>query len=269
MNGGPTVSGAGPILASNAPLEVRKIGSHELRDSLSEGWSDFLDKRGDLILLGLLYPVIGLFTATLSLGAKLLPLLFPVVAGITLLGPVAATGFYELARRREEGKDASWRHFLDVRHRPARNEIVVLCVILLAIFGMWMGAATGIYVVLIGAFPDTLREFLATVFTTPEGWALIVIGTLVGLCFAAVVLTITVVSMPMLVDRDVTLGAAMTTSVRAVMANKRAMIRWGLTVAALLVLGSIPLFIGLAIALPVLGYATWHLYTKLVIRPAH
>ena len=269
MNGGPAVSAPVPESASSVTLEVRKIRPGDLRDSLREGWSDFLDKRGDLIFLGLLYPVIGLFAAALSLGANLLPLLFPVVAGITLLGPVAASGFYELARRREEGKDARWSHFLDVRHRPARNAIMTLCLILLAIFGVWMGAATAIYMVLIGAFPDTLSEFLSSVFTTPQGWALIVIGTLVGLGFAAVVLTITVVSMPMLVDRDATLDSAIATSVRAVMSNKRAMIRWGLTVAALLVLGSIPLFIGLAIALPVLGYATWHLYTKLVIRPPH
>ena len=103
-------------------------------------------------------------------------------------------------------------------------------------------------------------------FGTPEGWALIVIGNLVGLAFAALVLTLSVVSMPMLVDCDVDARTALDTSVRAVMMNKGPMARWGLIVAALLVLGSIPAFVGLAVVLPVLGYATWHLYAHTVVR---
>ncbi len=252
--------------SASVPFEVRKIGPGDLRDSLRKGWSDFLDRRGDLIILGLLYPVIGLVAAALSLGGNLIPLLFPLVAGITLLGPIAASGFYELARRREAGKESSWGHFFDVKDRPSINSILLLSGILLVIFGLWIGAATALYMLLIGPFPETLGAFLAVVFTTAQGWALIATGTLVGLGFAAVVLTITVVSMPMLVDRDVSLETAIGTSVRAVMANKGAMTRWGLTVAVLLAIGSVPLFIGLAIVLPVLGYATWHLYTKVVQR---
>ncbi len=252
--------------AREAVLQVRTIGSQELGAALREGWDDFLARRGDLIFLGILYPIIGLLAAALSLGGNLLPLLFPLVAGITLLGPVAATGFYELARQREAGQEATWRDFLDVRKRPSRNGIALLTGILVVIFGIWISTAAILYLAVIGPFPDTAAEFLTLVFTTPQGWLLIALGMLVGLAFAALVLTITVVSMPMLVDRDVGLGDAMGTSVRAVMANKSAMVRWGLLVAGLLAIGSVPLFLGLAVVLPVLGYATWHLYTRLVIR---
>ena len=137
---------------------------------------------------------------------------------------------------------------------------------LVIVFALWVVAAGAIYTALIGAAPESVRGFLRTVFTTREGWMLIVIGNLVGLCFAALVLTISVVSMPMLVDKDVDARTAIDTSVKAVMANKGTMIGWGLIVAALLVIGSIPAFIGLAVVLPVLGYATWHLYTHLVAR---
>lgn len=247
-------------------LEIRKIGRAEIRESLAQGWDDFMARRGDLIFVGLLYPLIGLAAAVFFLGGNLLHLLFPVAAGISLLGPVAAIGFYELARRREDGLESDWSHFLDVRKRPAWDAIMAVSGLLLVIFFLWIGAAAVIYTALLGGPPESVGDFLARLFTTPEGWALIVVGNLVGLGFAAVVLTLSVVSMPMLVDRDVDARTAIETSVRAVSANKMAMARWGFIVAALLVAGSIPLFIGLAVVIPVLGYATWHLYSHVVVR---
>lgn len=247
-------------------FEVRRIGSGEIRESLAQGWDDFLARRGDLIFIGILYPLIGLAAAFFFLGGNLLHLFFPVAAGISLLGPVAAIGFYELARRREDGLESDWSHFLDVRKRPAWESIMGVAGLLLVIFFLWIAVAGILYTALLGAAPETVGELLARVFGTAEGWALIVIGNLVGLAFAALVLTISVVSMPMLVDCDVDARTAIATSVRAVRANKWAMARWGAVVAALLVLGSIPAFLGLAVVLPVLGYATWHLYAHAVVR---
>jgi len=250
-----------------APVyEVRKISSTDVRESLAQGWDDFLSKRGDLIFVGILYPMIGLFAAVVAFQGPWLPLFVPVAAGVSLLGPVAAIGFYELARRREAGMESDWSHFFDVRRRPAWESILGVAALLVIVFALWVVAAGAIYTALIGPAPESVSGFLRTVFTTREGWALIVIGNLVGLCFAALVLTISVVSMPMLVDKDVDARTAIDTSVKAVMANKGTMIGWGLIVAALLVIGSIPAFIGLAVVLPVLGYATWHLYTHLVVR---
>ena len=258
--------------ASTQPISdipFRKVSSADLKWALREGMNDFLSMRGDLLFVGLLYPIIGFVAASITLGGALLPLFFPIAAGIGLLGPIAAVGFYELARRREDGRDSSWRHFLDVAKRPAAEDIGAVAGLLLAIFAGWLIAAGLLYMALWGLHvPTSVGDFLTRLFTTPEGWALIVIGNLVGLGFAALVLAVSVVSLPMLVDCDVSARQAVTTSIRATRANSGAMLRWGFMVAALLVLGSIPLFIGLAVVLPWLGYATWHLYTRMVDRSA-
>lgn len=246
--------------------EVRSIGPQDIRESLAQGWADFLDKRGDLIFVGLIYPLIEILAAMVALGGSLIPFFFPVAAGIGFLGPVAATGFYELARRREDGLDCHWTHFLEVRKRPAFEAIAAVSGLLLAIFLLWVAAAGALYGALIGTVPDSVGAFLAEIFTTTEGWMLIVVGNLLGLAFAAAVLALSVVSLPMMVDLDVDARTALDTSVRAVMANKWMMLRWGVIVVSLLVIGSIPFFVGLAVVLPVLGYATWHLYRHLVVR---
>ena len=261
-------------------IPVRKITNADANAALREGWDDFMSMRGDLIFIGLLYPLIGIVAATAVLGGPLLPLLFPIIAGIGLLGPVAAIGFYEMARRREQGLGSNWQLFLVVRKRPAADEIVTVAGLLFGIFALWLIAAGALYVLLWGWWnPPWLSnfvwydahssgDFLRRLFTTAEGWALIVIGNLVGLAFAALVVGISVVSLPMLVDCDLSASQAVSTSWRAARENPGVLFRWGLIVAGLLVLGSIPLFIGLAVVLPWLGYATWHLYTKLVDRSA-
>ena len=109
--------------------------------------------------------------------------------------------------------------------------------------------------------------FIHDVLTTSHGWALIIAGNVIGFIFAAVVLSISVVSFPLLLDRDVGAAVAVQTSIRAVLANPLTMALWGLIVALALVIGSIPLFVGLAIVMPVLGHATWHLYRRVVEHP--
>jgi uncharacterized membrane protein len=258
-----------PASARSAKIPVCKIGTDDLRASLKQGWDDFMAMRGDLIFLGLLYPLIGFAGAVFTLNGPLLPFFFPVVAGVGLLGPVAAVGFYELARRREAGLTSNWSHFLDVRKRPGADDIGIVVGLLLLIFALWILAAGAIYVAIFGwTAPQSIPGFVESVFTTPKGWALIVIGGLVGIAFAWVVLALSVASLPMLIDCDVGAADAVSASWRAANANKPEMVRWGLTVVALLVIGSIPLFLGLAVVLPWLGYSTWHLYTRLIDRKA-
>ncbi|HEV2747558.1 MAG TPA: DUF2189 domain-containing protein [Allosphingosinicella sp.] len=250
-------------------MPVRKITRDDLRISLKDGWTDFMEMRGDLIFLGLLYPLIGIVAAAVTLGGTLLPLFFPIAAGLSLVGPIVAIGFYELARRREDGLESDWSHFFDVRKRPSADGISAVAALLITVFALWLATAAVLYVALWGMYvPDSIGAFLNRLFTTPQGWTLIVVGNLLGLGFAIIVLATSVVSLPMLVDCEIEARTAIDTSIAAFRLNSWLMLRWGMIIAALLVLGSIPLFIGLAVVLPWLGYSTWHLYTRLVDRDA-
>jgi uncharacterized membrane protein len=248
-------------------IVVRKITGEDLSASLRQGRDDFLDLRGDLLFAGLIYTFIGIAAVVMTNNGPLMPFLFPILAGVGLLGPVAAVGFYELARRREKGQEVHWFNFLDVRKRPSLDDMGIVAGLLLAIFALWLIAAGVLYATLFGwSTPTSFVDFVREILTTVNGWLLILAGAVVGAIFGWIVLALSVVSLPMLVDCDVSAPEAVSASWRAAHANKVEMIRWGLTVLAVLVLASIPLFVGLAFALPWLGYSTWHLYTRLVDR---
>ncbi len=255
------------ITGTGSPVHprVRKIGLADLKDALARGFADFSAMPTHVVFIGLIYPIIGIALGRLTLGYDVLSLLFPLAAGFALVGPFAAIGLYELSRRREQGLPTTWKNAFDVRHSPSFGAILVLGVLLMIIFAIWLAVAQAIYVANFGDAPAaSVPHFIDQVLTTPAGWTLIVVGNGVGFLFALMVLTISVVSFPLLLDRDVGAAVAVLTSVRAVAANPVAMAAWGVIVAGLLLVGSLPFFIGLAIVVPVLGHATWHLYRKVV-----
>ncbi len=244
---------------------VRRIGVSDLVDALHLGFSDFWEKPSHYVFLCLIYPLVGVVLATWTSGNNALPLLFPLMSGFALIGPFAALGLYEISRRREAGLDTSWWHALEVRQSPAIPSIIAVGLFLLAIFVVWLLAAQAVYMWCFGPNPPaSLGSFVTDVLTTSRGWTLIIVGNLVGLIFAIVVLATTVIAFPILLDRDIGAYDAMYTSVRALLTNPIPMLVWGLIVAALLVIGSIPLFAGLAVVIPILGHATWHLYRKVI-----
>ena len=251
---------------SPAPT-VRRIGVAELREALIKGYEDFAAYRSDVLFLGVIYAVVGLVLARLAFGMNLLPLLFPLASGFAIIGPFAAVGLYEMSRLREQGVDARWSNAFDVFRAPAVGAVSILGLMLMTIFGLWLAAAWGIYLSTIGPAPITsVWQFVHDVFRTPAGQAMIVIGVGVGFLFALFAMSISIISFPLLLDKDVGLDTAIRTSVRAMLLNPGPMAMWGLIVTGGLVLGSLPLFVGLIVVLPVLGHATWHLYRSLVVR---
>lgn len=247
------------------PITVRRIGMPDIREALREGWRDFEACRTDVVFLCLLYPIAGLIISRMAFDYGMIALVFPMIAGFALIAPLFGVGLYEISRRREQGLETSWSDAFTVVRSPRIGSIMVMGLLLLAIFCLWLFAANFIYTVTLGPdAPVSTVAFARDALTTPQGWTMTVVGIGVGFLFALAVLVIGVVSFPLLLDRHVGVGTAIATSVRVVAANPGPMAMWGLTVAAGLVLGAIPLLVGLAIALPVLGHATWHLYRKVV-----
>ncbi len=244
---------------------VQSIDVTDLKEVLRKGLTDFREKPSHIVLLVLIYPIVGLLSARVAAGYDLLPLIFPLVSGFALIGPLAAIGLYELSRRREQGLDVSWKNVLEIRHSPSIGSIVALGALLMVVFLVWLVTALAIYEFSFGGeVPASIGGFVSQVFTTPAGWTLIALGCGVGFLFAVAVLAISVFSFPMLLDRDVGAAVAIQTSVKAVSKNPVTMAIWGMIVAGALVLGSIPFFVGLAVVLPVLGHATWRLYRKAI-----
>ena len=262
-----SMHGTAAIPIADELPDVRRITTADLDTALRQGWKDFRERRGDLLFIGLLYPVICLVAVYVTLNEPLLPILFPLVAGLSIAGPAVASGFYELARRDEEGLDSNWWHFLDPLKGRSRTPIAALTSGLIVLFFGWLLVAYVIYTLTLGP-NGTLDpgDFLSRLFTTREGWTLIVLGNIAGGIFAVATLVFALVSFPMVVDKPIDAGVAVRTSIKAVRRNPREAFGWGLRVAGLLVLGTLPFGIGLAIVLPWLGYATWHLYTRMVVR---
>ncbi|MEH2590026.1 DUF2189 domain-containing protein [Bradyrhizobium sp. AZCC 1721] len=250
--------------AAAAPV-IRTIGFAELGRALRRGWEDFKAVPSHAILLCVIYPVLGLVLARAVLGYSVIPLLFPLAAGFALIGPFAALGLYEMSRRRERGEPASAWHALEVVRSPSFGAMLGLGVLLLALFATWVATAQAIYIAAFGYAGVTgFSDFVTRVLTTPQGWWLIVVGCGVGFLFALVALCISVVSFPLMLERHASAADAMVTSLRAVAHNPVPMAAWGLIVAVLLVAGTLPFFLGLAVVIPLLGHATWHLYRETI-----
>jgi len=254
-----------PIEAVGKIPAVRSIGIADIEDSLAKGLDDFRAMPTHALFLAIIYPIAGLIVAHAVFNEQMWSLLYPLAAGFALIGPFAAIGLYELSRRREEGRDTHWLHVFDVRHSPSFKSILGLGLLLMLLFVVWIAVAQGMYYASFGkAGHASLSSLVKDVFSTPQGHTLLLVGNLVGLAFAVAVLAVSVISFPLMLDRHVGIAAAVTTSLKAVIQNPVPMLLWGLIVALILAVASIPALFGLAIALPVLGHATWHLYRKVV-----
>lgn len=244
---------------------VRHVSMADLGTALKRGFADFGACRTDVVFIGLIYPIAGLVLAQLAIGQGMWPLIFPLMSGFALVGPFLAAGLYEMSRRRERGEEVRLADAFRVTSSPAFGAMFVLGLGLFALFGLWLLTAMSIHALTLGPdWPMSLRAFLSDVFTTTAGWTMIVLGIGAGALFAVAALCLSVVSFPLLLDRNCSVRTAVKTSWRVVQENPVTMFGWGFIVAMGLVLGAIPALLGLIVVMPVLGHATWHLYRRAV-----
>lgn len=249
-----------------AEISIRSIDLTNLQRALRLGWDDFKAMPSHALMLCAIYPVLGVVLARAAFGYAVIPMLFPLAAGFALVGPFAALGLYELSSRRERRVDASAWDALEVLRSPSFGAILGLGTLLLALFVTWVATAQAIYVAVFGyGGASGVDDFIGRVLSTRQGWWLIAVGCGAGFLFALLALSITVVSFPLMLDRRAGALEAIVTSLRVTAKNPLAVATWGLIVSALLVLGTIPFFLGLAVVIPLLGHATWHLYREAIV----
>ncbi len=249
----------------SATPTVRRIRIADLTGALASGLDDFKANRTGVIFLCAIYPIVGLVLGLVASGDQVWAVVFPLASGFALVGPLAAVGLSEMSRRRERGDAVRCRDAFGVLRSPSIGAIALLGLLLVGIFLLWLAAAKLIYVATLGpAAPASVAAFAYQVLGTPAGWAMIAIGVGVGFLFAVPVLAIGFVAFPLLLDRNAGISTAVWISVQVVAVNPGVMAAWGAIVVALLVIGSLPALVGLAMVLPVVGHATWHLYRRAV-----
>ncbi|MFH1341584.1 MAG: DUF2189 domain-containing protein [Pseudomonadota bacterium] len=243
---------------------VRRITASDIAEALGRGLRDFQAMPLYGLAFGAIY-VAGGIVILLSLTAfGMVYLAYPLAAGFALIGPFVAIGLYEISRRREAGEPVSFASiWVKVK---SRSELGWMAFVTLFIFLIWMYQVRLLIALLLGlnASFATLPQFITVVLTTNEGLLFLAIGNAVGAALSLILFSLTVVSFPLLLDRDVDFVTAMVTSVRAVVMSPLPMIGWAAVIVVLLIVSALPYFLGLLVALPVLGHATWHLYRRIV-----
>jgi uncharacterized membrane protein len=243
---------------------VRRIGTADIAEALTLGLRDFQARPLYGLAFGLIYVLGGIAILLCLTAFGMVYLVYPLAAGFALIGPFVAIGLYEVSRRRETGQPLSigalWSTI------TSRGEVGWMAFVTVFFFIIWMYQVRLLIALLLGlnASFSSIREFITVVLTTNEGLLFLAIGNLDGAALCLILFSLTVVSFPLLLERDVDFVTAMVTSVRAVVMNPVPMIGWAAVIVILLIVSALPYFLGLIVTLPVLGHATWHLYRRVV-----
>ncbi|MDR3469889.1 MAG: DUF2189 domain-containing protein [Xanthobacteraceae bacterium] len=247
---------------------VRKVTATDVAEALGEGLRDFQARPLYGLISGAIYAAGGILIVLCVTALGMSYLAYPLAAGFALIGPFVAIGLYEVSRQREAGLPSSvpgiWRTI------RSRGEIGWMAFVALFIFIIWMYQVRLLLALFLGlhASFSSLHEFLSVVLTTNEGLSFLIAGNIIGAALSMILFSLTVVSFPLLLDRDVDFVTAMITSVRAVVTSPVPMIGWAIIIVVLMIVSALPFFLGLLVTLPVLGHTTWHLYRRLVAPQA-
>ena len=247
-------------------LSIRSARFSDLSYALKMGWKDFCSAPQYGIFFGLVYAVGGIALILLTFGLGLSWMAYPLVIGFALIGPFIATGLYEVSRRLQAENPLSWRGIVLVIFDQHKRELGWMAFVMLFVFWVWMYQARTIFVVFFGSKGfASFDALLMAILYSETGWWFLLVGHLIGAVISLVLFSLTVISCPMLLDREVDFVTAMLTSIRTVLASPFVMLCWGVFVVVCVFVSAIPAFIGLIVVLPILGHATWHLYRRLIV----
>lgn len=246
--------------------EVRAFSFDDLKECINSGIDDF--RRAPLfgLFFGGIYAFGGILIVQSFIVFEKGWLIYPVMVGFPLIGPFVAVGLYDVSRRLQAGKPLVWREILSVINSQTSRQLPYMAFVMLFIFWVWIYQVRLLIALFLGrmSFPD-FETFFQSITGTAQGWAFIGVGHIVGAGFALLLFSLTVVSIPLILDRDVDFITGMISSVKAVLKSPFVMLSWGVIVTLTVMLSFIPLFLGLLVVLPVLGHTTWHIYKKIVI----
>lgn len=249
-----------PVMPDVNPLTARDV-----RECLHLGFSDFARAPFIGLMLGAVFALIGVIIV-LSLFASDAPwMAYPFAIGFPLVGPFAAAGIYEVSRVLERGDVPRWSAVISTMWAQRRRELSWMAFVMLFVFWVWMYQVRLLIALCLGLVSfASLQEFLTVLLTTEQGWIFLGVGHVVGGALALILFSITVFSMPLLMDRSLDIVTAMITSVKAVVASPVVMLGWGVIVTLTVLVACVPFFLGLLVVLPVLGHTTWHLYRRAI-----
>ncbi len=256
-----------PLVTRRGPDPVvRSVTISDIVESLAGGLRDFQAAPVYGLVFGGIYAIGGIAVVACAVGIGWSHLAYPLAAGFVLIGPFAAVGLYEVSRLRASGEPLSWDAIARAVIAQGARELGWMAFVTLFVFIVWMYQAWLLVALFLGLHaPESLRDFVVAVTTTPEGIVFLLAGNAVGAVLALVLFSLTVVSFPLLLDRDVDFVTAMITSVRAVTLSPVPLVSWAIIIVIELLVASLPFFLGFLVVLPILGHATWHLYTRIVV----
>lgn len=267
-NSSQQATGHVPAGGATAMPGVNAMTADDLRACLALGWADFKAAPQFGLFFGAIYAVGGLLIVQSLLVWNMSWLIYPLMIGFPLIGPFAAVGLYEVSRRRIAGEPLEWSGILGIVRQQSKRELSWMAFVMLFVFWVWMYQVRLLIALVLGRMSfGGLDGFLEVVFTTPQGWLFLALGHIIGAGLSLVMFSLTVTSIPMLMERKIDFVTAMVTSVRTVLASPVMMIGWGIIVTLAVIAAMVPAFLGLLVVLPVLGHTTWHIY-KRAIEPA-
>lgn len=255
----------GPSRAFPDMPHLNKIGFADIGEALAQGINDFRQAPAFGLFFGGVFALSGLIIVASVLWLGMPWMIYPFAIGFPLIGPFAAVGLYEVSRRRERGEPLVWSEVLSVIWRQRSREFSWMAFVSLFIFWIWIYQVRLLIAIILGFKASTsLDRFFEVLVTTQEGVLFLIVGHIIGAMLALVLYSVTVVSLPFLLERSTDFITAIVTSIRAVFTSPVPMLVFGVCVTILIIVASLPLFIGFLVVLPVLGHATWHLYRRIV-----